>query len=85
MVPTTGPLYSIRRDVDDRKSMTTWLCALVAPSRLAQSRKQRPRNPYPTVKHSSRVASGSSAATAKKPATKKKHRQLGGEEESGTA
>lgn len=56
-----------------RKSMTTWLCALVAAVTLSSIAEAAPKKPLPhRPKHSSRVASGSSAATAKKPATKKK-------------
>ena len=59
-----------------RKTMTTLLVALVAAFTLGSiAEAAPPRKPVrPRAKHSSRVTSGSSAATttAKKPAAKKK-------------
>ena len=63
-----------------RKTMTTLLVALVAAFTLGSiAEAAPPRKPVrPRAKHSSRVTSGSGAATttAKKPAAKKKKRAV---------
>jgi hypothetical protein len=56
-----------------RNTMKMLLCALLASFTLSSIAEAAPKKPLPhRPKHSSRVGSGSAAATDKKPATKKK-------------